>query len=90
MQNQIGAAVTVHGIADGGAEALEFVVDEHTPHRGETLSDLEIKKGVLLASLTRGSKLSFPRGDTSFQLGDRLVVVAAASSGIETLQDIFA
>ena len=90
MQNQIGAAVTVHGIADGGAEALEFVVDEHTPHRGETLSDLEIKKGVLLASLTRGSKLIFPRGDTSFQLGDRLVVVAAASSGIETLQDIFA
>ena len=90
MQNQIGAAVTVHDIADGGAEALEFIVDEHTPHRGETLSDLKIKKGVLLASLTRGSKLIFPRGDTSFQLGDRLVVVAAASSGIETLQDIFA
>ena len=90
MQNQIGAAVTVHAIADGGAEALEFVVDEHTPHRGEPLSDIRIKKGVLIASLTRGAKLIFPRGDTRFELGDRLVVVAAASSDIETLQDIFA
>lgn len=90
MQNQIGAAVTVHGIADGGAEALEFIVDEHTPHRDVPLRDLKIKKGVLLASLTRGAKLIFPNGDTSFRLGDRLVVVAAESSGIETLQDIFA
>ena len=90
MQNQIGAAVTVHGIADGGAEALEFIVDEHTPNRDMPLRDLKIKKGVLLASLTRGAKLIFPNGDTSFRLGDRLVVVAAESSGIETLQDIFA
>lgn len=90
MQNQIGAAVTVHGIADGGAEALEFIVDEHTPNRDVPLRDLKIKKGVLLASLTRGAKLIFPNGDTSFRLGDRLVVVAAESSGIETLQDIFA
>ena len=89
MQNQVGAAVTVHGIADGGAEALEFIVDEHTPHRGEKLADLRIKKGVLIASLTRGSTLIFPRGDTCFDIGDRLVVVAAEGSGIETLQDLF-
>ena len=90
MQNQIGAAVTVHSIADGGAEALEFIVDEHTPNRDVPLRDLKIKKGVLLASLTRGSKLIFPNGDTSFRLGDRLVVVAAENSEIEALQDIFA
>ena len=30
MKNQTGAALTVHSIADGKAEAMEFKVDEHT------------------------------------------------------------
>lgn len=31
MQNQSGAAITVHAIADGQAEAVEFLVEDTTP-----------------------------------------------------------
>lgn len=44
MKNQTGAAVAVHAIADGQAEALEFRVDRQTVHCGESLKDLTLKK----------------------------------------------
>ncbi len=90
MQNQVGAAVTVHSIADGQAEATEFIVDETTRHCGKELKDLKLKKNVLLASITRGRDLIFPKGDTYFQPGDRMVVVSAGTSVISQINDIFA
>ena len=44
MKNQTGAAVAVHAIADGQAEALEFRVDRQTVHCGVSLKDLTLKK----------------------------------------------
>ena len=51
MKNQTGAAVAVHAIADGQAEALEFRVDRQTVHCGESLKDLTLKKNILRSTL---------------------------------------
>jgi len=90
MQNQTGAAVSVHAIADGQAEAVEFVVDAQTPHCGETLKEMSLKPGVLIASITHGTVSTVPNGQSSFVPGDRLVVVTSRRGSLQQLSDIFA
>jgi len=89
MQNQIGAAVTVHSIADGQAEAIEFRVDEHTRHCGESLKSIRLKKNVLIVSISRGTRIEIPNGDSTFHRGDTLVVVTNGDMVINQLNDIF-
>lgn len=89
MKNQVGAAVTVHSIADGQAEAIEFIVDSTAKHIGEPLKGIKIKKGVLMASITHGKEIIIPSGDSVYQVGDRIVVVAGEDEIIEQFNDIF-
>ena len=90
MQNQTGAAVSVHSIADGQAEAVEFLVDEHTRHCGEPLKQLKLKANVLVASITHGKHTLVPGGDSFFQKGDTVVVVTSGRGVLHQLNDIFA
>ncbi len=90
MDNQSGAAISVHSIADGQAEAVEFLVDEHTRNCDTPLKDIKLKEGVLLVSITRGSKTEIPSGMSSFRAGDIIVVVTSGSGAIRQLGDIFA
>jgi len=89
MQNQVGAAASVHSIADGQAEAIEFIVDGQTKNCGRMLKDIRFRKNVLLASITRRGQIIFPKGDTTFEPGDRLVVVATGTKLISRINDIF-
>ena len=90
LQNQNGAAITIHSIAEGQAEAMEFEVDEKTLHCGEALRHLKLKKNILIVSITRGSHIEIPDGDSSFHVGDRIVIVSSADEIILQLNDIFA
>ena len=90
MQNQVGAAESIHSFADGQAEALEFVVTEETRHRGEKLMDVSMKKNVLVASIARKQQIIFPKGDSYFEVGDRLVIISTGKRAIHQLNDIFA
>ncbi len=90
MQNQVGAAVTLHSIADGQAEALEFHVDEHALHCGEPLKKLKLRANVLLVAISSGSKTEIPGGDSSFRVGDNVIVVASGDTVIHQFNDIFA
>lgn len=89
MQNQTGAAKTVYSIADGQAEAMEFLVDEHTQHCGEPLKQLKIKKNVLVACITTGAQQEIPNGDSSFAKGDTVIIVTNGDRVIYQLNDIF-
>ncbi len=90
MQNQSGAATAIHTIANGQAEAMEFLVDESTLHCGEPLKNVPLKKNILLACINRHGHVEFPSGSSSFQAGDTLVVVSAGTDDILQLNDIFA
>ncbi len=90
MQNQTGAAIAVHFIADGKAEAIEFRVDAETLHTNEPLKDLTLRKNVLIASIMHGGKTVIPDGNSSFAPGDTVIVVSNGSNRIYQLNDIFA
>ncbi|MBR2590804.1 MAG: Trk system potassium transporter TrkA [Clostridia bacterium] len=90
MQNQVGSAITVHSIAEGKAEAIEFIVDENTKHCNTPLKDIKLTDGVVLASITHGRMIEFPNGDSVFNHADRIVVVKSGDKLIHQLNDIFA
>ena len=88
MQNQTGAAVSVHSIADGQAEAIEFLVDSTTKNCGIPLKNMKLKPNVLLVSITHGAKTQIPGGDSVFTEGDTIVVVTSGPS-VHRINDIF-
>ena len=90
MKNQTGAAVSLHSIADGQAEAVEFLVDSTTENCGKPLKELKLKPNVLIASITHGSQTEVPSGNSVFQEGDSLVVVTSGRGILQQLNDIFA
>lgn len=90
MENQSGAAISVHGIADGLAEAIEFLVDDSTPHCAEPLKALHLKPNILIASITHGTNVHIPNGDSTFVPGDTVVVVSNGRGMLQHLGDIFA
>ncbi len=90
MENQTGAALTVHSIADGQAEAMEFLVDENTPHCGKPLKEIKLKPNVLLVSISHGAATEIANGESAFTLGDTVLVVTNGREVIRQLSDIFA
>lgn len=89
MKNQTGAALTVHTIADGQAEAMEFLVDENTLNCGKPLKTLKLKKGVLVACIIRGERQEIPNGASCFNRGDTVIIVTNGGKGFYQLNDIF-
>ena len=89
MENQTGAAVSVHTIADGQVEAVEFLVDSSTKHCGVPLKQLKLRANVLVASITHGANTQIPNGDSCFQVGDTVVVVTGGRGVLQNINDIF-
>ena len=89
MQNKNGAAVSIHPIADGQVEAMEFHVEETTKGCGIPLKNLKPKANVLIASITHGSVTEIPNGDSVFHAGDIVVIVTTDRGSIRQLNDIF-
>lgn len=91
MENTGGSAVlTIHRLADGSAEALEFAVTSVTKHLGETLSDIRLKPGILVVCINHMGQIIIPGGRDVLTAGDTVVVVTTAGRDIIDLNDIFA
>ena len=90
MQNQTGAAVSLHAIADGQAEAIEFLVDSSTKNRDIPLRAIKIRDNVLIASIIHGSHTLIPNGDSFFSEGDTVIVVTSGRGVLNQINDIFA
>lgn len=89
MGKQTGAALAVHAIADGQAEAIEFRVDSDTKHCGDPLKKIKLKKNVLLVCISKGNKTEIPSGDSSFNKGDTVIIVTNGDKVISELNEIF-
>lgn len=90
MQNQTGAAVSVHTIADGQAEAVEFLVNETTKNCGKALKEIKLKPNVLIAGISHGADSQVPNGNSVFLPGDTVIVVTSGRGVLHTINDIFA
>ncbi len=89
MGNQTGAAISVHTIADGQAEAVEFLVEDGK-YCNIPLKELKIQKNVLLATISHGTDVEIPGGNSVLRQGDSVVVVTTKLGSLRTLADIFA
>ena len=78
---------TFHRIADGKIEVLEFVAAKNTKILGTPLYALDIKNGVILAYMVRGTEVIFPNGMTTIEAGDR-VIIATTIPFFDDLDDI--
>ncbi len=90
MGKKTGAALSLHTIADGQAEAVEFLVEEATKNCGRPLKELKLKPNVLIASISHGADTEVPGGNSVFRQGDSLVVVTSGRGVLQQLNDIFA
>ena len=91
MENTGGSAVlTIHRIADGGAEALEFAVTDVTEHLHERLADIRLKPGILIVCINHMGRIIIPGGRDTLSAGDTVVIVTTAGREILDLNDIFA
>ena len=89
MGNQTGAALSVHAIADGQAEAVEFRVENGASYCNVPLKRLKFRPDVLIGSITRGAKSELPGGDSVFMPGDLVVVVTSGRGVLQQFRDIF-
>ncbi|MBP5153818.1 MAG: Trk system potassium transporter TrkA [Lachnospiraceae bacterium] len=80
--------VSVQPIADGAAQACEFLIRDDEPHQNIPLKDLKLKPGILIAAVTRGRSTMIADGASSFKGGDSVIVVAG--SELLHFRDIFA
>jgi trk system potassium uptake protein TrkA len=88
MDNSLGSSMeTLHKLADGKVEALEFKVDDSSRTVGVPLKQLKLKKNILLSAIVRGNKTILPGGDTEILPGDHAVVVTKAG-WLKVLDDI--
>ena len=89
MENSQGSVMnSLHRIADGAAEAMEFTVGPATRHLGTPLKDLRLRPGVLLAVIVRGSEIIIPEGSSFLQEEDSVIIIARGS-WITDLNDIY-
>ncbi len=89
MTNKSGAALTVHPIAGGQAEAMEFVIDEGSKYLDTPLKEVPIRKNVILSCIMHKGKSIIPDGSTSYSIGDYVIVTASAEESILQFNDIF-
>lgn len=90
IQNSKGSVMNaLYKIADGHAEAMEFVAGPTTHYLGVPLKSLRLKKGILIAVIVRAGRIIIPEGSTALQEGDTAIVVAK-DSGIMDLNAIYA
>ena len=89
-EGSTGAAVSVHSIAEGKAEAMEFHVEKGEKFCGRPLKELHMKKGVIVACISHGSKTQIPNGNSVLEPGDSVVIVTTGDTVIQKLSDIFA
>lgn len=64
-------------IGGGKAEIFEVIVSEDSHAVGKELSQLNIKRGIVVA-IERNSDVIMPKGDTIFEAGDHVTIFANA------------
>ena len=70
------AVKTLYKIVDGEVEAVEFKVTEHFKFLHKTINEMRIKEHVLVAAIIRENEVIVPKGNTTMELNDYVVIVS--------------
>ena len=90
MQNSLSASgiQSLHEIAGGKAEALEFSICNVSEYLGIPLKQLRIRKDTLLAAIIRSNRCIIPGGDDVLEFDDSVIAVTT-KFGMQRFEDIF-
>ena len=90
MQNSLDASgiESLHEIADGKAEVLEFMIRKDAPYLDKPIRSLSIRPDTLLAAIIRGNECIIPGGDDCVKLHDSVIAVTTRF-GMQRFADIF-
>ena len=78
---------SLHRIVDDRVEALEFRIRQNSLILDVPFADLDIRKGTLVACITRDGRTFTPTGKDSIQMGDTVIVVTT-QNGRSRLEQI--
>ena len=78
---------TLYNLIPGQVEAAEFIIKDNSPITGIPICELKLKKGVLIASISRGGEIITPRGQDMILPGDAVVIVSK-HLGLEDITDV--
>lgn len=70
------AVKTLYKIVDGEVEAVEFKVTEHFKFLHKTINEMRIKEHVLVAAIIRENEVIVPKGNTTMELNDYVIIVS--------------
>ena len=88
MKNTLGSNVeTMYSFIKGVVEAAEFTIGENSPISQAPISELKLRKDVLIAAILRGDSVIIPRGSDRIKCGDSVVTVSKIL-GINDISDV--
>jgi len=90
MRKKSGSALTVHPIAGGQVEAVEFVVEDDARYAGQPLKNIPIRSDVLICCIMHKGNTVIADGESIYERGDTVVVAAPENASILQFNDIFA
>lgn len=79
----------LYNIANNSVEALEFDVAEDFEGLSIPLRDIKLKRNLLIAAIIRCGQVIYPNGQSTIEIGDSVIVVAA-SNRLSNLNNILA
>ena len=72
----------------GAASLNEIVIPDHFPKAGQTLAEIGLSKDVVVVTITRGEEMLIPRGETTLESGDKVMVIAKNHS-LHDINELF-
>jgi trk system potassium uptake protein TrkA len=70
---------SIHSVVtfrDSAAEAIELTVEATSPVVGRTFSEVHLPHEMIVGGIIRGDDVFVPIGESTFEAGDRLIVIA--------------
>ncbi len=87
-RNVVGSNVeTLYRLMNDRVEAIEFLISPGSTITGICLKDMKMKNNVLIAGIVRNGRLIIPRGTTTFEENDSVIVVTT-HLGFSEIYDI--
>jgi trk system potassium uptake protein TrkA len=75
----VGDVVRLLTLRQGQANLVEMTLPEDTPLAGKPVNDIIVPKDAALVTILRGGRVIVPQPEDTFEPGDELLFVAAAS-----------
>ena len=70
-----GSAENIFTLKNGRARALEFFISDENEFTGRPLSQLPLREGIIICSITRNERVIVPSGREEIHVGDNILIL---------------